>query len=101
MPVIKSAIKKLRKDKKRQAENDQFRSNIDKAIRIFKKGKSKDTLKSAVSLIDKAAKKNIFHENKAARLKSQLAKLIKITPVSKKTTSPSISIRKKAQKLQK
>lgn len=97
MPVIKSAIKKLRKDKKRQAENDKFRLNLEKAIKKVKKETSQKTLKSAMSFIDKATKKNIFHKNKAARLKSQLAKLIRVTPVSKKITTPTKPVRKKTK----
>lgn len=95
MPVIKSAIKKLRKDRGRQAENDKFRSSLKTAIRIVKKQKSQAKLKKAISLIDKAAKKNIFHKNKAARMKSQLAKFIKTGGESKKATKK-ISKKRKA-----
>jgi len=81
MPVIKSAIKKLRKDRKRERVNDEFRTNLDRAVRAAKKQKTAKTVSSAVSIIDKAVKKNVMHKNKAARIKSALSKLAK--PASK------------------
>ncbi len=81
MPVIKSAIKKLRRDKKREKENDVFRKSFDSAIRLAKKQKSHNSINKAVSIIDRAVKRNIIHKNKAARIKSSLSKLAK--PVSK------------------
>ncbi len=80
MPVIKSAIKKLRKDRKREGENRVLRAKLDVAIRQAKKasstpGKSGSKVKEAYSIIDRAVKRNIIHKNKAARIKSSLAKL--------------------------
>jgi small subunit ribosomal protein S20 len=78
MPIIKSARKKLRQDKKRTAENTQYEKEIKEAIRAVKKG-GKDVVglvKRAYSKIDKAAKRNIIHKNKANRLKSEISKLI-------------------------
>ena len=43
----------------------------------FKKTLSAETLSMAFSRIDRAAKRGIMHRNKAARLKSQLAKKAK------------------------
>lgn len=76
MPVIKSAIKKLRKDKKREKENNAFRNNVEQAIKKAKKGKTVKLVSEAFSLLDKSVKKNLLHKNKAARVKSALSKLI-------------------------
>lgn len=84
MPVIKSAIKKLRQDKKREKENDLLRNSLKSTVRIAKKDKSSKSVTKAISTVDKAAKHKIIHTNKAARLKAALSKLAK--PVSVKKT---------------
>ena len=83
MPVIKSAIKKLRQDKKRQKQNDLLRDSVKNIIRSAKKSRSGKTISGAYAAIDKASKNKIIHKNKAARLKSSLAKIAK--PVKSKT----------------
>lgn len=83
MPIIKSAKKALRKSLKNRAENLIWKRKYKEAIKIAKKSiesGSKDKgnkISNAYSVIDKAAKHNIIHKNKAARLKSNLAKLAK------------------------
>jgi small subunit ribosomal protein S20 len=79
MPIIKSAIKKLKQDRKRKLRNLTYRSAYKKAIKVAKEtsGTAKkgiETIKKAVSAIDKAAKKGIIHKKKASRLKSQVSK---------------------------
>ncbi|KKR76765.1 MAG: 30S ribosomal protein S20 [Candidatus Levybacteria bacterium GW2011_GWA2_40_8] len=76
MPVTKSAKKKLRKDRKRQIQNQKIETTLEKFIRDTKKSPSVKKVQEAFSLIDKASKKNIIHKNKAGRLKSSLSKLI-------------------------
>jgi len=76
MPVIKSAKKKLRADKKRTLLNKVVKSNVKELMKKAKALKSEKAVKEAFKAIDKAAKKNIFHKNKAARFKSTLAKLL-------------------------
>ena len=75
MPVIKSAKKKLRKDKKRTLKNRQTEENVKKLIKAAKKQKSVKAIQSAIQATDKAAKIHIFHKNKAARIKSTLSQL--------------------------
>lgn len=87
MPVIKSAIKKLRQDKKREKRNDSLKDTVSNAVRSAKKAKTSTTVKKAISVIDKATKKNLLHKNKAARMKSSLAKLAKTTGEKKATPS--------------
>ncbi|OGH19064.1 MAG: hypothetical protein A3F31_01160 [Candidatus Levybacteria bacterium RIFCSPHIGHO2_12_FULL_38_12] len=88
MPVIKSAKKKLRKDRKREKENNKFENILKTLIKKAKKIKTEKAIIQAVRTADKAAKKRIIHKNKASRLKSQLYKLIAKTPkAAVKTTS--------------
>jgi small subunit ribosomal protein S20 len=75
MPVTKQARKKLRKDRKREIKNDSLRSSYKKAVKNTKKSATPKKLSEAAKVIDKAAKRGIIHRNKAARLKSRLAKL--------------------------
>lgn len=81
MPNIKSAKKKMRQDVKRTVKNDTYRKSIKditKTIGKTKAGKkAQEVVQKAYSIIDKAAKKNIIHKNKAARLKSKVSKLTK------------------------
>lgn len=76
MPNTKSAKKKMRQDKKRQALNLLYKKNYKKAVKRYLIKPSANLLKTVFSLIDKAAKKKVIHKNKAARLKSKLGKLI-------------------------
>lgn len=73
MPIIKSAGKKLRQDKKRTQRNLKLKSTYKEALKKAKKTHSAASIKKAYSLIDKAAKSKVIHKNKANRLKSQLA----------------------------
>jgi small subunit ribosomal protein S20 len=82
MPVIKSAIKKLRQDKKREKQNNSLRDSVKTVVRLAKKSKSGKAIAKAMATVDKAAKNNIIHKNKAARLKSTLSKIAK--PISHK-----------------
>jgi len=76
MPIIKSAIKKLKQDKVRKASNKKIEATYLSLLSKVKKGALKD-MKKVHSTIDKAAKKGVIHANKAARLKSQVTKLLK------------------------
>lgn len=84
MPVIKSAKKKLRQDIKKEKINDLLREELASAIKLAKKSKLEEKVKLAVKKVDKAAKKGLIHKNKAARIKSSLNKLVKITSQKRK-----------------
>lgn len=81
MPIIKSAQKKLRKDKKRTERNVETKKAYKASVKVITKSahdkKKIDAKKAqdAQSKIDKAAKKHLIHPNKAARLKSRVSKL--------------------------
>ncbi|GIV29655.1 MAG: 30S ribosomal protein S20 [Bacteroidia bacterium] len=76
MPNLKSAIKRTRQIEKRRLHNRYYAKSTRTAIKKFKaittKAEALKQLPSVVSMLDKLAKRNIIHKNKAARLKSQL-----------------------------
>lgn len=51
--------------------------NVLKAVNAGDKATAESAFKVAVPALDKAARKNLIHANKAARLKSRLVKRIK------------------------
>ena len=79
MPIIKSAIKKVRKDKTRTARNKKRELNVKSLIKKAKTTKAAKDLQLVFSALDKAVKVKLIHPNKAARLKSRLSKLSKKT----------------------
>lgn len=83
MPIIKSAIKKVRKDKVRTARNKKRELSLISAVKKARKSKSPKDLQAVFSALDKAAKVKLIHPNKSARLKSRLSKLVS-QPSSKK-----------------
>lgn len=75
MPIIKSAIKKVRKDKTRTLRNKKRKLAYKALVEKARKNKTAKDLQAAFSALDKAAKVKLIHPNKAARLKSRLSKL--------------------------
>jgi small subunit ribosomal protein S20 len=76
MPILKNAKKALRASERKTVYNTQLKSKLKTAVDAVKKSKSAEGLGAAFSKLDKAVKKNIMHRNKAARVKSQLNKLV-------------------------
>ncbi len=76
MPNLKSAIKRTRQIEKRRLHNKYYakttRTFIKKLKSVTSKAEASQQLPSVMAMIDKLAKRNIIHKNKAARLKSQL-----------------------------
>ena len=74
----KSALKRIRSNNKKRLLNrfqhKTTRNAIKKLREITDKKEAKKLFPSIVSLIDKLSKRNIIHSNKAANLKSKLAK---------------------------
>ena len=94
MPLIKSAKKKLRQDKKRQKQNRSTKDYLKESLKKAKKNPSVDAIRMAVKATDKAAKKQILHKNTAARIKSALSKLTaesEIKPPTKTHSKKTIS----------
>ncbi len=75
MPNIKSAKKDLRKSRAAAVRNRAQRSALRTAVKKARAGASADERLTAVSLLDRAARKGLIHRNAAARQKSKLAKL--------------------------
>lgn len=89
MPVTKQARKKLRKDIKREKKNVEVKAKFKKTLKNSRKNPTAKKLSEASKVLDKAAKNNVIHKNKAARLKSRLTRLAskgvaQITPAKKK-----------------
>jgi small subunit ribosomal protein S20 len=78
MPITASAKKALRQDRRRAIINKRIKRKIKETLKKARQKPTKKTLAEAASALDRAAKKKIIHKNKAARLKSRLAKLLKI-----------------------
>ena len=79
MPIIKSAIERVRTSEKAEARNASQLSKMRTAIKKFDKAKLAgadnldDLYKSAISAIDRAHSKRLIKANKAARDKSRLS----------------------------
>lgn len=76
MPVTKTAKRALRSSKRKEAVNKLTKSRLEIAIRLAEKSPTKKKITKAISLADRAAKRKIIHRNKAARIKSNLSKLL-------------------------
>ncbi|MCR9182128.1 MAG: 30S ribosomal protein S20 [Flavobacteriaceae bacterium] len=74
----KSALKRIRSSEAKRVINRYQHKSTRTAIKKLKetedKAEAEKQYPSVVSMIDKLAKKNIIHDNKAANLKSKLAK---------------------------
>jgi small subunit ribosomal protein S20 len=72
----KSALKRIRQNEKRRLHNKYYakmtRSAIKKLRNETDKEEATKKLPSVFSLIDRLAKKNVIHKNKASNLKSKL-----------------------------
>ncbi|KPJ70338.1 hypothetical protein AMJ51_02255 [Microgenomates bacterium DG_75] len=76
MPIIQSAKKKMRRDKRRTITNRKIRQQMKAAVKQVRQQPTKKALQKASQALDRAAKKGVIHKNKASRLKSRLAKLL-------------------------
>lgn len=83
MPVIKSAIKKMRQDEVRRKRNASTKRGLKEAIKSFAAKLSPETFKKAQAEIDKAVKKNLLNKNTASRKKANLAKAAKLASSAK------------------
>ena len=76
----KSAIKRIRNSETKRLRNryqhKSTRTAVKKLRELSDKKEAEKLYPTVVSMIDKLAKKNIIHTNKAANLKSGLAKHI-------------------------
>lgn len=76
----KATKKDARQSLKRRERNRYYgkttRNAIREMLKITEKDAAQEQYPKVVSMIDKLAKRNVIHKNKASNLKSQLAKKI-------------------------
>ena len=76
----KSSIKRIRANEKKRLRNRYYAKTMRNAVKSFRlltqKEEATEKLPTIVSLIDKLAKKQIIHKNKAANLKSKLTRKV-------------------------
>jgi len=74
----KSALKRVRQDRKKNLHNRYYARTTRNAIARLRKATDKklaeEELPKVVSMIDRLAKRNVIHDNKASNLKSSLAR---------------------------
>ncbi len=92
MPIIKSAIKRMKQTIKRNERNVGIKREIKDATKAFLAAPSSEGLSKAHSELDTAVKKGLLKKNTVARRKSQLAKVAKDAGVkltaTKKAAAP-------------
>ncbi len=73
----KSALKRIRQDEKKKVLNKYHAKTTRNAIKTLRstsdKAEAEKLFPGVVAMIDKLAKRNIIHKNKASNLKSKLA----------------------------
>jgi small subunit ribosomal protein S20 len=79
----KSAMKRMRQDEKRHARNVSVRSSlktytkrVENLVARNDTVNAESLLRTAISVLDKAAGKGVIHPNKAARKKSALSRKV-------------------------
>ena len=76
----KSSKKRIRQDEKKRTRNRYYKKTARTAIKALRSLTDKEDasqfLPKVVSMIDKLAKKNTWHKNKAANLKSELTHFV-------------------------
>ena len=81
MPRTKSAKKQMRQTRTHTARNRSQRSELRTAVKKARASLGTKTAaadsKDAVRMLDRSARKGLIHPNKAARLKSRMAKAAK------------------------
>ncbi|SEM80220.1 small subunit ribosomal protein S20 [Chitinophaga rupis] len=78
----KATKKDVRQSRKRNERNRYYGKTTRNAIRDLKaltdKAAAEKDLSAVAAMIDKLAKRNVIHKNKAANLKSKLAKKVNV-----------------------
>jgi small subunit ribosomal protein S20 len=104
MPISLSAKKSNRKSSKNRKVNVIWKNKYKTVVKKFLLEPKKEGLQEVYSIIDKLAKKFIFHKNKASRLKSKFARKLKSlaklekTVANKKTTKKEVVSKKIVKK---
>ncbi|GGK41138.1 MULTISPECIES: 30S ribosomal protein S20 [Flavobacteriaceae] len=76
----KSALKRIRSNRAKQLRNKYQHKTTRNAVRDLRatteKKEAEELFPKVIAMVDKLAKKNIIHKNKASNLKSKLAKQV-------------------------
>lgn len=93
MPIIKSAIKRMKQTIKRNERNVGIKREIKDATKAFLLKPTSEGLSKAHSELDTAVKKKLLKKNTVARRKAQLAKVakdagVKLAPAKKAAAKP-------------
>jgi ribosomal protein S20 len=86
MPIIKSAVKRMKQTAKRRERNVATKRDIKSAVKAFMAEPTAAALSSAQSEIDTAVKKGLLKKATAARRKASLSKVAKEAGVKLATT---------------
>jgi ribosomal protein S20 len=86
MPIIKSAIKRMKQTVKRRDRNVGIKRDIKNATKAFLAKPTAEGLSAAQSELDTAVKKKLLKKNTASRRKANLAKVAKEAGVKLATT---------------
>ncbi|OGY09923.1 MAG: hypothetical protein A2782_04445 [Candidatus Blackburnbacteria bacterium RIFCSPHIGHO2_01_FULL_43_15b] len=76
MPILKSAKKALRHDRRNRVQNNNRTLAYKEAVKAFRIKPGKTLLEKAFSALDRAVDNKVIHTNKASRLKSRLTKTL-------------------------
>ena len=76
MPNIKSAKKRVKVNATKAMANKARKSNLKTTIKKAQNDTSEQSVRAAIKRVDQACAHGLMHKNKAARKKSQLAKLL-------------------------
>jgi ribosomal protein S20 len=101
MPISLSAKKSLRKSLKNKKDNVSFKNQLKDTVKKFLAKPTGEGLKDIYSILDKAAKKNIFHKNKTDRLKSQYSKKVGKDTIKKVASKKSVAKKATTKKVTK
>ena len=103
----KSAKKRMRQDAKKRLHNRFYKKTARTAIAALRgledKKEAEKFLPKVSSMIDRLAKKNQIHKNKAANLKKQLSRAVKTSVEDKpaKTKTKKTTVKKSSKQIKK
>ncbi len=104
MPIIKSAIKRMKQTAVRRERNVGTKKDIKSAVKAFLANPTAEGLSAAQSEYDTAVKKGLLKKSTVARRKSSLAKVAKASGVkltskpAAKKTAPKVAAKPAAKK---
>lgn len=103
MPIIKSAIKRVKQANAARERNMATKRAIKAAMKAFQAKPTSESLSKVHSELDKALKKNLLHKNTVARRKAAVAKLakdagVKLAPAKKAAAKPAAAKKAPAKK---